>query len=435
MLKEQAMKDPLTGIYNQIYGKMLINRYLNSKNPFEACGMILLDIDYFKAVNDHYGHLFGDKIILSLTDLLKKLFSDKNSVLVRAGGDEFVIFIANISNIELVRKNVQLMQNIRNISFEDNDCRFTCSAGVCYLPENISGYSYDQLFENADIALYKAKERGRNCYVYCDSLQHFTMMSTEHEEYEEELDARYFQNDIVATAFEIFEKTSNFDAAVNLLMRVIGTRVGLDRITVIRADIKNQEVYSDYQWNKKGIPKVLKEINKFDKKDFLTLFNNYGENGIIVLQYDDMEEYSPGAQKLLMQGDAKTVIYAAMYCEGRYTGAISYVVCKEKRNWSNEMLKQISEVTKIISTHFAKNEIMNHAYQGAVTRMEHDTLTGLISFERFHEEIERIILSNKTNNYLMIYTDFENFKYFNYKYGYTVGDQLLKDFVVRSSVR
>lgn len=254
------------------------------------------------------------------------------------------------------------------------------------------------------------------------------MMSTEHEEYEEELDARYFQNDIVATAFEIFEKTSNFDAAVNLLMRVIGTRVGLDRITVIRADIKNQEVYSDYQWNKKGIPKVLKKIDKFDKKDFLTLFNNYGENGIIVLQYDDMEEYSPGAQKLLMQGDAKTVVYAAMYCEGRYTGAISYVVCKEKRNWSNEMLKQISEVTKIISTHFAKNEIMNHAYQGAVTRMEHDTLTGLISFERFHEEIERIILSNKTNNYLMIYTDFENFKYFNYKYGYTVGDQLLKDF-------
>lgn len=305
MLKEQAMKDSLTGIYNQMYGKMLINRHLNSKNPFEACGMILLDIDYFKAVNDHYGHLFGDKIILSLTDLLKKLFSDKNNVLVRAGGDEFVIFIANISNIELVRKNVQLMQNIRNISFEDNDCRFTCSAGVCYLPENISGYSYDQLFENADIALYKAKERGRNCYVYCDSLQHFTMMSTEHEEYEEELDARYFQNDIVATAFEIFEKTSNFDAAVNLLMRVIGTRVGLDRITVIRADIKNQEVYSDYQWNKKGIPKVLKKIDKFDKKDFLTLFNNYGENGIIVLQYDDMEEYSPGGTETFDAGRCK----------------------------------------------------------------------------------------------------------------------------------
>ena len=60
--------------------------------------------------------------------------------------------------------------------------------------------------------------------------------------------------------------------------------------------------------------------------------------------------------------------------------------------------------------------------------MEHDTLTGLISFGRFHEEVERIILANKTSDYMMIYTDFENFKYFNYKYGYTLGDQVLKDF-------
>lgn len=60
--------------------------------------------------------------------------------------------------------------------------------------------------------------------------------------------------------------------------------------------------------------------------------------------------------------------------------------------------------------------------------MEHDTLTGLISFGRFHEEVERIILANKTSDYMMIYMDFENFKYFNYKYGYTLGDQVLKDF-------
>lgn len=191
-LKEQVTKDPLTGVYNQAYGKMLINKYLNSKNPFESCGMIILDVDYFKSVNDHYGHLFGDKVLLGLCGLFKELFYEKNNIIMRAGGDEFVIFTANISNIELVRKNVQLMQAVRKIRFDENDCRITCSAGVCYLPENTSGYSYDQLFENADIALYKAKERGRNCYVYCDSLQQFTMMSTEHEEYEEELDARYF---------------------------------------------------------------------------------------------------------------------------------------------------------------------------------------------------------------------------------------------------
>lgn len=429
-LKEEARKDPLTSVYNKAYGKRKINQYLNDKNPFEACGMIVLDVDYFKSVNDRYGHLFGDKVLITLCNLLREKFDPEKSILVRAGGDEFVIFVKNISNIDLVQKNVELMQAIRELTFEldQSDYKVTCSAGVCYLPENISGYTYDQLFENADIALYKAKERGRNRYIYCDSLQHFTLMSRDHNEDQEEIEARYYQNDIVATTFEIFEKTSNFEVAISLLLKVLGTRLCLDRITVIQTDIKNQEIYSDYQWTRKGIPRVLNSVQCFKKEDFLKVFDGYDENGVLVLQYDEMEKYSKAGREILMQKDAKTVVYAAMYCEGRYTGAISYVICKEKRNWSNDMLKQLSEVTKIISAHFAKNEVMNHAYRGAITRMEHDTLTGLISFGRFHEEVERIILANKTSNYMMIYTDFENFKYFNYKYGYTVGDQLLKDF-------
>lgn len=427
-LKEEARKDSLTGLYNQVYGKKLINQYLNNKNPFDCCGLIVLDIDYFKSVNDRYGHLFGDEVIIVLSNLLKDIFDEESNVIMRAGGDEFVIFVKDTSNIDLVRRNVNLMKSVRALKFDKDDFKITCSAGVCYLPENTSGYTYDQLFENADIALYRAKERGRNRYIYCDSLQHFSLLRAQEEESEDVIDARYFQNDIVATAFEIFEKTNNFDEAIQLLLKVIGIRLGLDRITVIQTDIKNQEVHSDYQWTRKDIPRVLRSTARFKREDFLVLFGDYDDNGILVLHHDDMKDYSEDAKKLVMQGDAKTVVYSSMYCEGRYTGAISYVVCKEKRNWSDEMLKQLSEVTKIISAHAEKNQIMNHIYQGAITRMEHDTLTGLISFGRFHEEVERVILANKDQHYLMMYTDFENFKLFNYKYGYSIGDQLLKDF-------
>ena len=383
-LKERARKDSLTGLYNQVYGKKCINKYLNRKKPFDSCGMIVLDVDCFKLVNDNYGHLFGDKVLARLAMLLKEVFRDNDSILMRAGGDEFVIFVKDILNIELVRKNVELMQKIRDLQFGKTGCTITCSAGCCYLPENVSGYTYDQLFENADIALYKAKERGKNCYVYCDSLQHFSSMIAEQEKQEEMLEARYFQNDIVATAFEIFEKTNNFEVAIHLLLKVIGVRLELDRITIVQTDIKAREIYSDYQWNREGIPKVLETVRHFDKEDFLTVFNDFDENGVLVLQHDHMERYSESSTKILIQGEAKTIVCVAMYCEGRYTGAI--------------------------------------------TRMEHDTLTGLISFARFHEEVERIILANKTSDYMMIYMDFENFKYFNYKYGYTLGDQVLKDF-------
>ena len=91
-LKERARKDSLTGLYNQVYGKKCINKYLNRKKPFDSCGMIVLDVDCFKLVNDNYGHLFGDKVLARLAMLLKEVFRDNDSILMRAGGDEFVIF-------------------------------------------------------------------------------------------------------------------------------------------------------------------------------------------------------------------------------------------------------------------------------------------------------------------------------------------------------
>ena len=123
---------------------------------------------------------------------------------------------------------------------------------------------------------------------------------------------------------------------------MIGVRLELDRITIVQTDIKAREIYSDYQWNREGIPKVLETVRHFDKEDFLTVFNDFDENGVLVLQHDHMQRYSESATKILIQGEAKTIVSVAMYCEGRYTGAITYAVCKEKRSWSIQKRKQSS---------------------------------------------------------------------------------------------
>ena len=115
------------------------------------------------------------------------------------------------------------------MKFEGKDFSITCSVGVCFLTENILGYTYDQLFENADWALYRAKEKGRNCYVFCDNLQRFELVEQE-KPGKGDIDARYLRNDIISTTFEIFEKTSSFAVAMKTLMEVIGYRLGLDRI-------------------------------------------------------------------------------------------------------------------------------------------------------------------------------------------------------------
>ncbi|MDO4555137.1 MAG: diguanylate cyclase [Lachnospiraceae bacterium] len=426
ILEEMAKRDSLTKLYNQFTGKELINEYLDRKDPYASCGLMVIDIDYFKSVNDNYGHLFGDEVLIKLARLLT-IETDPKDIVMRAGGDEFVILLKDIHHRALVKKSMQIVKAIRSQVFTDCDYAMTCSIGVCFLPENEAGYTYDQLFSNADWALYKAKENGRNRYEFCDNLQRFEM-TTVQKDLHPDIDARYLHNDIVSTAFEIFEKSNSFGAAIRLLMEVVGIRFELDRITIIRTDTKEGTTGKQYQWVSENTPEVLESPGQFTKEDFLTLFQSYDEFGTTVLQYDNMGMYSEDAAKLLMQGGAKTTVYAAMYCDGKYTGAISYVVCKNKRYWTRLDRSQLGELTKIISVHLAKNLAMNMKHYGSQPSPEYDSLTGLVSFNRFREETEQVILGNDKRSYAMIYSDFENFKYFNQVYGYSTGDQLLKEF-------
>ena len=134
--------------------------------------MLVIDLDFFKNVNDCYGHLFGDKVLQEFARLLRTLFRSSD-ILVRFGGDEFVVFLKDIPNTTLLQKTRLLSESVQQVKFWENDYRMTCSIGACFLPENTAGYSFDQLFENADWALYQAKQNGRNQYVFCDNLRRY----------------------------------------------------------------------------------------------------------------------------------------------------------------------------------------------------------------------------------------------------------------------
>lgn len=424
-LEDQAKKDAMTSLYNHYYGRELINEYLRTKNPYDSCGLMVVDIDYFKNVNDHYGHLFGDKVLTTIAHLFLDMF-EKKDVVMRAGGDEFVILVKEINHVALVKKAMQLVKSVEKLTFPDSSYSATCSVGVCYLSKNISGFTYDQLFENADWALYRAKQNGRNRYEFCDNLYRFEL--NRDEQSDPDIDARYLQNDIVATAFEIFEKMNSFNTAIELLLKVIGYRFQLDRITIMGTDIKSRTVGRQYQWTSGRGQEALQTPARYEKEDFLTLFHSYDEYGTAVLQYDELTMFSEEAQALLMQGGAKTVVFAAMYCEGKYKGAIAYVSCENRRYWSKQNRSQLGELTKIISAHLEKKNAMNASARGIISSPEYDSLTGLLSFSRFREEVERIIVGGYATSHVIVYSDFEDFKYFNQKYGYSMGDQLLREF-------
>ena len=158
-LKQQAQRDSLTHLYNLKAGKYIIDEYIK-KNPKQQNALIVLDIDHFKEVNDTYGHLVGNELLIALAKYL--LFhTNPNDIVIRMGGDEFVVFLKNVHD-DLTYPCNQLMSHLNEISLSHHGIHFSISMGV-YTFSNEQ--NFDNIFKIADDALYHSKRNGRNRYT------------------------------------------------------------------------------------------------------------------------------------------------------------------------------------------------------------------------------------------------------------------------------
>ena len=152
--------DLATGLLNKDAFRYEVENYLEERNRGLTDAMVIIDIDDFKLVNDSYGHLVGDEVIVKLAALLKEEFPE--DICGRFGGDEFVIFICDIPEVEPIEMRVeQFREKFAMIEFGGDACvHNTVSIGVSY--NNGIDASYKSMFACADEALIKSKEYGKN---------------------------------------------------------------------------------------------------------------------------------------------------------------------------------------------------------------------------------------------------------------------------------
>ena len=124
---------------------------------------MMIDVDFFKVINDSLGHLVGDRVLTAAADAMKAVLRETD-VLGRHGGDEFVIFCRGLSDRDqAMRKASQLQKAWEEITPEGSNKHITGSIGVALAPSH--GTTFTELYNNADAALYKAKAAGRDCCV------------------------------------------------------------------------------------------------------------------------------------------------------------------------------------------------------------------------------------------------------------------------------
>lgn len=162
-MKVVANRDGLTKVYNRGYLNRLYSEYLHKAvDEKEKLALILFDIDYFKKINDTYGHVFGDEVIKRMALEGKKIAKKYKGVIGRYGGEEFVILFPNKNKDDAYQYAMELRENIKQVVFEKNGqmVQVNISGGVTVYPDTCSNPS--ELLNCADWAMYYSKQHGRD---------------------------------------------------------------------------------------------------------------------------------------------------------------------------------------------------------------------------------------------------------------------------------
>ncbi len=165
-LKEESTKDYLTGLnnvreFNKLF-MLVIEKAVSNNQKFS---LLLIDIDFFKNINDTHGHQSGDKVLKEIGKILKQNCRTDDNI-SRNGGEEFSILLENASNSKAIEIAERIRKIIADNEFEVSSGRkinVTISIGISSYPETVTDIT--QIIERADEALYKAKRNGRNLVV------------------------------------------------------------------------------------------------------------------------------------------------------------------------------------------------------------------------------------------------------------------------------
>lgn len=165
-LHEQAMRDPLTGLYNRRYLMDFFERELHrARRGEERLGVMMIDIDHFKRCNDTFGHAAGDAVLSAVAKYMLSLIRGED-MLCRYGGEEFVLVQAKASAEAVMQRAEKFREGTRSLDIVHDRQRIgpvTVSIGISMFPDHAA--SSGALLQVADVALYKAKNAGRDQVV------------------------------------------------------------------------------------------------------------------------------------------------------------------------------------------------------------------------------------------------------------------------------
>lgn len=341
----KSQHDSLTGYLNKATLEERVKGFLATPEAKQRKhAFIIIDLDSFKAINDNFGHAFGDAVISRASAKIAGLFRDID-ILGRIGGDEFVVFMKNIRHESIVlSKATEIFETIFE-SFTQNgiDINISASIGIAYYHDH--GLTYQELYEHSDTALYHSKEHGRNCYtVYspemCDSDTNIKKIDQS-----SLMEVKKFDDNIIEYIFRILYESKDKRTAINAVLALVGKHYNVSR-TYVFEDRYATHTSNTFEWCNQGVEAQMNNLQFIAYKDIGDYARNFNGDGIFYIP--DIDLQPTPFQTILNPQGVRSMLQYSIVKNGIFAGFIGFDQCGFIRIPSPKEISDLKNIANIL---------------------------------------------------------------------------------------
>ncbi len=352
-LEVLSRTDLLTNCLNKITTENVVKDILTSSATASAShAMFLIDVDDFKAVNDDLGHYFGD---LVLSDIAKNLHSNfrGGDVIGRIGGDEFLVFVQNISDEKVIKDKAKAIAAAFKNSYsgENNDYKISGSIGVALYPGHAA--NYEELYKCADKALYNSKQLGKDRYIiYSDDMSGANTQKLTDVDHSTKLANSHFDTDITSAVFELMYDASDVSKSMNTVVRLVGTHLGADRCYVAQTFDNGKSYSITFEWALKTSLRKKDLFQNIDAKDLRQAFSALKQGELITSNMP----FSAGKGLPGFGEYDNAYLLTQTRCKGHTRLILGIDDSNPNRVWSEKEISTVQYILKLVSLFIAASD-------------------------------------------------------------------------------
>ncbi len=346
MLEVLSQTDHLTNCYNKATSESLIRSLLH-KNLKSSHALFIFDIDNFKSINDTLGHQAGDIVLEQLVKNLQLHFRD-NDIIGRMGGDEFVIFLKNISDIDAIAaKAEKIALAFKKVKINNKIKQsVTGSVGIALYPSD--GKDYEELYSSADKALYQAKIKGKNCYTFFAD-NNFKNQKISHTlENADRVVNTYIDSDFVNNVFDIMYKAKDLNSSMHEVLQYISEKFSVQRVYTYEIQADKETYKLTYEYHQEDYSPSDHALNEISKTSFLELFSELTRMGMLLINDIDVIENKMLYDSLQIQ-KVKNVLLLQVKGETLPEIVLGLDDCVSYREWDEKQINSLRYLVKLLS--------------------------------------------------------------------------------------